>query len=133
MWDGNSKLSFSSCAHGGEVGGSHLRRSLSLVPQIAPLMLILHFKEISRRVFVGLLNHDSRIFVLESMLDHVLLDPHFDLGLMASRTGGYSHSDIREVLQAAALYPMREACAEAIFYGCFKLIKGIYKNHEHTH
>mmetsp|Transcript_17037 Transcript_17037/g.30087 ORF Transcript_17037/g.30087 Transcript_17037/m.30087 type:complete len:128 (+) Transcript_17037:1669-2052(+) len=67
-----------------------------------------------RRVFVGLPDHDYRTSVLESMLNHVPLDQHFDLGLVASKTGGYSPSVIREVLQAAALYPLREARAEAI-------------------
>ena len=77
------------------------------------------------RVFVGLPDHDSRISVFESMLNHVPLDQHFDPGLVASRTGGYSPLDIREVLQAAALYQMREARAEAISHGCLKLIKGM--------
>ena len=48
------------------------------------------------------------------MLSHVPLDPNFDLELVAGRTGGYSPSDIREVLQTAALYPLREARAEAM-------------------
>ena len=33
---------------------------------------------------------------------------------VASNTRGYSPSDIREVLQSAALYPMREARAAAM-------------------
>ncbi|KAL7540464.1 hypothetical protein ACHAXR_012926 [Thalassiosira sp. AJA248-18] len=71
-------------------------------------------RRMPRRVFAGLPDHDSRVSVLQSMLNHVPLDPTFDLDLVASKTGGYSPSDIREVLQAAALYPLREARAEAI-------------------
>jgi len=71
-------------------------------------------RRMPRRVFVGLPDYDSRTSVLESMLNHVPLDENFDLGLVASKTGGYSPSDIREVLQASALYPLREARAEAV-------------------
>mmetsp|Transcript_6848 Transcript_6848/g.12853 ORF Transcript_6848/g.12853 Transcript_6848/m.12853 type:complete len:188 (+) Transcript_6848:139-702(+) len=67
-----------------------------------------------RKVFVGLPDYDSRIAVLQSMLNYVPLDSNFDLSLVASKTGGYSPSDMREVLQTAALYPLREARAEAI-------------------
>jgi hypothetical protein len=48
------------------------------------------------------------------MLGRVPLDPGFDVDLVARRTEGYSPSDIREVLQAAALYPLREAREEAM-------------------
>mmetsp|Transcript_4931 Transcript_4931/g.12387 ORF Transcript_4931/g.12387 Transcript_4931/m.12387 type:complete len:681 (+) Transcript_4931:111-2153(+) len=71
-------------------------------------------RRMPRKVFVNLPNYDSRISVLQSMLDKVPLDQDFDLELVASRTGGYSPSDIREVLQTAALYPLREARAEAM-------------------
>ncbi|KAL9180166.1 hypothetical protein ACHAXT_008136 [Thalassiosira profunda] len=71
-------------------------------------------RRMPRRVFVGLPDYESRVSVLQSMLSHVPLDATFDLSLVASRTGGYSPSDIRELLQSAALYPMREARAEAM-------------------
>jgi len=71
-------------------------------------------RRMPRKVFVGLPDYDARISVLQSMLNRVPLDPNFDLGLVASKTQQYSPSDIREVLQAAALYPLREARAEAM-------------------
>jgi len=71
-------------------------------------------RRMPRRVYVGLPDGDSRISILEKMLNDVPLDKSFDLGLVASKTAGYSPSDIREVLQVAALYPLREARAEAM-------------------
>jgi len=71
-------------------------------------------RRMPRGVFVGLPDYDARVSVLEGMLRHVPLDSNFDIHQVASNTRGYSPSDIREVLQAAALYPMREARAEAI-------------------
>mmetsp|Transcript_4687 Transcript_4687/g.9802 ORF Transcript_4687/g.9802 Transcript_4687/m.9802 type:complete len:601 (+) Transcript_4687:1174-2976(+) len=68
-------------------------------------------RRMPRRVFVGLPDHDARISILQNMLKHVPLDKAFDLNTVAHKTGGYSPSDIREVLQAAALYPLREARA----------------------
>jgi len=109
LWDGIRNHS-----HGGSGGGSS--SSVLVIGatnrpfDVDPAFL----RRMPRRVFVGLPDYDSRISVLESMLNHVPLDQNFDLSLVASRTGGYSPSDIREVLQAAALYPLREARAEAI-------------------
>ena len=54
---------------------------------------------------------DATVSVLEGMLQHVPLDGNFEIHQVASNTRGYSPSDICEVLQAAALYPMREARA----------------------
>ena len=68
-------------------------------------------RRMPRRVFVGLPDHDARISILQNMLKHVPLDESFDVNSLAHKTGGYSPSDIREVLQAAALYPLREARA----------------------
>ena len=45
------------------------------------------------------------------MLKHVPLEDSFDIDCLAEKTQGYSPSDIREVLQAAALFPLREARA----------------------
>ncbi len=69
-------------------------------------------RRMPRRVFVGLPDHDARISILQNMLKHVPLDQSFDVNTMAHKTAGYSPSDIREVLQAAALYPLREARAK---------------------
>jgi hypothetical protein len=67
-----------------------------------------------RKIYVGLPDYDSRISVLQGMLSRVPLDVSFDMALVATKTAGYSPSDIREVLQTAALFPLREARAEAI-------------------
>ncbi|EED96339.1 msp1 protein-like protein, partial [Thalassiosira pseudonana CCMP1335] len=64
-------------------------------------------RRMPRRVFVGLPDYNSRVAVLSNMLRRVPLDANFDKSLLASKTCGYSPSDIREVLQAAALYPLR--------------------------
>ena len=71
-------------------------------------------RRMPRRVYVGPPDYDSRLSVLRGMLGRVPLDFDFDVDLVASRTEGYSPSDIREVLQAAALYPLREAREEAM-------------------
>jgi len=71
-------------------------------------------RRMPRRIYVGPPDYDSRVSVLRSMLDRVPLDVNFDIDIVARRTEGYSPSDIREVLQAAALYLLREARAEAI-------------------
>ena len=71
-------------------------------------------RRMPRRVYVGPPDYDSRLSVLRGMLGRVPLDSDFDVDLVASRTEGYSPSDIREVLQAAALYPLREAREEAM-------------------
>ena len=68
-------------------------------------------RRMPRRVFVGLPDHDARISILQNMLKHVPINKAFDVHILAQKTGGYSPSDIREVLQAAALYPLREARA----------------------
>jgi len=68
-------------------------------------------RRMPRRVFVGLPDQDARISILRNMLKHVPLDESFDVNAVAQKTAGYSPSDIREVLQAAALYPLREARA----------------------
>lgn len=71
-------------------------------------------RRMPRKIYVGLPDYDSRISVLQGMLRRVPLDVNFDVGLVATKTEGYSPSDIREVLQTAALFPLREARAEAI-------------------
>lgn len=71
-------------------------------------------RRMPRRVYVGPPDYDSRLLVLRGMLERVPLDPDFDVDVLARRTEGYSPSDIREVLQSAALYPLREAREEAI-------------------
>ena len=71
-------------------------------------------RRMPRKIYVGLPDYDSRISVLQGMLSRVPLDVSFDMALVATKTAGYSPSDIREVLQTAALFPLREARAEAI-------------------
>lgn len=71
-------------------------------------------RRMPRKIYVGLPDFDSRVSVLQGMLRRVPLDVNFDVALVASKTDGYSPSDIREVLQTAALFPLREARADAI-------------------
>ncbi|KAL7519732.1 hypothetical protein ACHAWX_004490 [Stephanocyclus meneghinianus] len=71
-------------------------------------------RRMPRRIFIGLPDYEARVAVLTNMLRYVPLETSFDTELVAKNTAGYSPSDIREVLQAAALYPLREARAAAI-------------------
>ena len=67
-----------------------------------------------RRIFIGLPDYDARVQVLTKMLEDVPRNESFDIDIIAKHTQGYSPSDLREVLQTAALYPLREARSEAI-------------------
>ncbi|KAL7482823.1 hypothetical protein ACHAW6_008484 [Cyclotella cf. meneghiniana] len=73
-------------------------------------------RRMPRRIFIGLPDYEARVAVLTNMLRYVPLETSFDIELVAKNTAGYSPSDIREVLQAAALYPLREARAAAISF-----------------
>jgi SpoVK/Ycf46/Vps4 family AAA+-type ATPase len=73
-------------------------------------------RRMPRRIFVGLPDYEARVAVLNNMLQSVPLDASFDIDLVARNTRGYSPSDMREVLQAAALFPLREARAAAVSY-----------------
>lgn len=68
-------------------------------------------RRMPRRIFVGLPDHGARQAILQKMLRHVPLEDSFNIDFLAEKTQGYSPSDIREVLQAAALFPLREARA----------------------
>ena len=68
-------------------------------------------RRMPRRIFVGLPDTAARQAILHNMLKHVPLEDSFDIDFLAEKTQGYSPSDIREVLQAAALFPLREARA----------------------
>ena len=105
LWDGIRNHAAAQC------NGSVLVIGASNRPfDVDPAFL----RRMPRRIFVGLPDYDSRISILQRMLQNVPLDTNFDLHQIASRLGGYSPSDIREALQAAALYPLREARAEAL-------------------
>ena len=71
-------------------------------------------RRMPRRIFIGLPDRDARVQVLTNMLQGVPLEKSFDIDLVARQTRGYSPSDMREVLQAAALIPLREARADAM-------------------
>ena len=71
-------------------------------------------RRMPRRIFIGLPDYNARVAVLSNMLNTVPLEESFDIDSVARQTQGYSPSDLREVLQTAALYPLREARAAAI-------------------
>lgn len=73
-------------------------------------------RRMPRRIFIGLPDLDARVAVLKNMLHNVPLDESFDVDMIARQTRGYSSSDLKEVLQAAALFPLREARATAISF-----------------
>ena len=105
LWDGIRNHAAAQC------NGSVLVIGASNRPfDVDPAFL----RRMPRRIIVGLPDYDSRISILQRMLQNVPLDTNFDLHQIASRLGGYSPSDIREALQAAALYPLREARSEAL-------------------
>ena len=70
-------------------------------------------RRMPRRIYVGLPDESSRLDTLKTMLRDVPLDDDFDLELVVRNTHGFSPSDLRELLQTSALYPLREARAEA--------------------
>ncbi len=72
-----------------------------------PWTTALHKLEV-RLCFTGIPNAS------EGMLVRGHLDPNFDVDLLVRRMEGYSPSDICKVIQATALYPLREAQEEAI-------------------
>ena len=114
LWDGirNHRV------YGGSGGGASSSSSSSILVigatnrpfDVDPAFL----RRMPRKIYGGLPDYDSRISVLQGMLRRVPLDVDFDVALVATKTEGYSPSDIREVLQTAALFPLREARAEAI-------------------
>mmetsp|Transcript_7368 Transcript_7368/g.10534 ORF Transcript_7368/g.10534 Transcript_7368/m.10534 type:complete len:792 (+) Transcript_7368:170-2545(+) len=71
-------------------------------------------RRMPRSFFIGLPDYTARLAVLQSMLEHVPLDPAFDIEAIARHTESYTPSDIREVLRTAALRPLKEARAEAL-------------------
>lgn len=71
-------------------------------------------RRMPRKIYVGLPDESSRLDTLKTMLRDVPLDDDFDLELVVRNTHGFSPSDLRELLQTSALYPLREARAEAM-------------------
>uniref|UniRef100_A0A7S2R1P4 AAA ATPase AAA+ lid domain-containing protein n=1 Tax=Eucampia antarctica TaxID=49252 RepID=A0A7S2R1P4_9STRA len=67
-----------------------------------------------RSFFVGLPNFTARTCILNSMLRNVPKGEGLDISEMARVTGGYSPSDLKEVLRTAALFPLREARSSAM-------------------
>jgi len=67
-------------------------------------------RRMPRSFFVGLPDVESRIAILNNLLDSVPLYPGKEMiPDMARGLEGYSGSDIKEVLRTAALFPLREA------------------------
>lgn len=71
-------------------------------------------RRMPRRIYVGLPDESSRLDTLKTMLRDVPIADDFDLELVARNTHGFSPSDLRELLQTSALYPLREAREEAM-------------------
>ena len=71
-------------------------------------------RRMPRRIYVGLPDESSRLDTLKTMLRDVPIADDFDLEIVARNTQGFSPSDLRELLQTSALYPLREARAEAM-------------------
>ncbi len=116
LWDGiRNHHHVDGGGGGGDASSSSLSSILVIGATNRPFDVDPAFlRRMPRKIYVGLPDYDSRISVLQGMLCRVPLDVNFDVALLATKTAGYSPSDIREVLQTAALFPLREARAEAI-------------------
>ena len=64
-----------------------------------------------RQIFVGLPNEACREEILRVLSRGERLEPSVDFSAVAACTEGYSGSDLKEVVRAAALIPIREAFA----------------------
>ncbi|KAL3773698.1 hypothetical protein ACHAWO_000676 [Cyclotella atomus] len=71
-------------------------------------------RRMPRKIFIGLPDEEARASVVIKMLHGVPLDESFDVEMIAKQTRGYTPSDLKEILQSAALFPLREARAEAM-------------------
>jgi len=69
-------------------------------------------RRLSQSHFVGLPDAPTRHHLLEQLLENVPTDASVDLKLVAAETDGYSPSDLKQVLQTAAIMgPMRDQVA----------------------
>jgi hypothetical protein len=68
-------------------------------------------RRMPRQIFVGLPDASARASILGILLRHERTAAGMDLAPLAAATEGYSGSDLKELVRAAALIPIREAYA----------------------
>ena len=66
-------------------------------------------RRMPRQIFIGLPDAAGRESIMRIILSKERADANVDLGRIAQLTEGYSGSDLKEVVRAAALAPIREA------------------------
>ena len=66
-------------------------------------------RRLVKQMYVGIPNYDDRVVILQKMLSGIPLMPDFNIARIAELTEGYTPSDLKELLRAAALIPLREA------------------------
>ena len=60
----------------------------------------------SRQVYIGLPNHDARIFLIKKYLDGAPIEDDFDYDDIASKTENYSGADLKELCEQAKVFPL---------------------------
>ena len=66
-------------------------------------------RRLVKSFYVGIPNYEERIAILQTMLRGIPLENDFNIERIAGLTEAYTPSDLKEVLRAAALIPLREA------------------------
>ena len=60
----------------------------------------------SRQVYIGLPNHEARIYLIKKYLEGAPVEDSFDYNDIASKTEHYSGADIRELCEQAKVFPL---------------------------
>jgi transitional endoplasmic reticulum ATPase len=60
----------------------------------------------SRQVYIGLPNHEARIYLIKKYLEGAPVDQAFDFDDIASKTEHYSGADLRELCEQAKVVPL---------------------------
>jgi SpoVK/Ycf46/Vps4 family AAA+-type ATPase len=66
-------------------------------------------RRMPRQIYIGLPDAAARASILKVFLKHERADATCDVDTVAASTEGYSGSDLRELVRAASLIPIREA------------------------
>lgn len=74
-------------------------------------------RRVPRQIFVGLPDEASRTEILRVFLRHERAEAGADIAALAALTEGYSGSDLKEVVRAASLIPIREAFSRETLSG----------------
>jgi SpoVK/Ycf46/Vps4 family AAA+-type ATPase len=66
------------------------------------------------KLYVGMPDEQSRLGILQVLLQHDNVDPNLDLNVIAKATKNYTGSDLKEMCKRALQYPIQEAIRDSI-------------------